>query len=420
MRAGRFPIDAAEPLLPNHGALAADDDRGAREAAGANPPLHHAINDAQARCRHPDGSRCFDRQSSVSSSYGEGSEQRKHHGGPLLPKRPTEPRPETHTGLGAWGSTPGLSKSDGLQLSQERGQQQRTVVRNGKLAGFDPVERPHDLRSGELSYFNMWGCIQLARRNTCSFVTRLASASSCAWWYERVGLRRDRVIDRSDRPEFWPRAEVADKALATELHRTVTKQATGMETDHALIRRAIDGDERALRQLWSQYSPHIDAVVRRLVGGDADLAADIAQDVWIQIFRALGSYRGDAQFGTWAHRIAVNRTLNALRKARRLGRLEVEIEEDSSAVEMDSDRAFLAASIEEAAARLPAGARTVFVLHDVEGYTHDDIARELGITTGASKSQLFKARARLRRLLAHLIDVPTPATELRTHVAPRS
>ncbi len=213
---------------------------------------------------------------------------------------------------------------------------------------------------------------------------------------------------------------MASARSATEVDATVTNQANGMETDHALIRRAVGGDERALRQLWSQYSPHIDAVVRRLVGGDPDLAADIAQDVWIQIFRALGSYRGDAQFGTWAHRIAVNRTLNALRKARRLGRLEVDIEEDSSTVEMDGDRAFLAASIEDAAARLPAGARTVFVLHDVEGYTHEDIARELGITAGASKSQLFKARARLRRLLAHLIDVQTPATELRTHVAPRS
>ena len=213
---------------------------------------------------------------------------------------------------------------------------------------------------------------------------------------------------------------MASAGSATEVDETVTNQANGMETDHALIRRAVGGDERALRQLWSQYSPHIDAVVRRLVGGDPDLAADIAQDVWVQIFRALGSYRGDAQFGTWAHRIAVNRTLNALRKARRLGRLEVDIEEDSSTVEMDSDRAFLAASIEDAAARLPAGARTVFVLHDVEGYTHEDIARELGITAGASKSQLFKARARLRRLLTHLIDVQTPATELRTHVAPRS
>src|SRR5689334_18750512 len=110
--------------------------------------------------------------------------------------------------------------------------------------------------------------------------------------------------------------------------------ADGMETDRFLIRRAIDGDERALRQLWSQYSPHIDAVVGRLVG-DPDLAADIAQEVWIQIFRALKSWRGDAQFSTWAHRIAVNRTLNALRRVRRLGKLEVEIEEDTAAVEED-------------------------------------------------------------------------------------
>jgi RNA polymerase sigma-70 factor (ECF subfamily) len=191
-----------------------------------------------------------------------------------------------------------------------------------------------------------------------------------------------------------------------------------METDHLLIRRAIDGDERALRQLWSQYAPHIDAVVRRLAG-DPDLAADIAQDVWMQIFRALKTYRGDAQFSTWAHRIAVNRTLNALRKVRRLGRLEVDIEDDTAVVEEDRDASFVVASIERAAARLPEGARMVFVLHDVEGYTHEDIARELGITVGASKSQLFKARAKLRRLLAHLVDVSEPATE-RSHVAPRS
>ena len=190
-----------------------------------------------------------------------------------------------------------------------------------------------------------------------------------------------------------------------------------MDSDHLLIRRAIDGDERALRQLWSQYAPRIDAVVKRLAG-DPDLAADIAQDVWIQIFRALKTYRGDAQFGTWAHRIAVNRTLNALRKVRRLAKVEMDIEEDSVSVEPDSDRAFVAASIEEATRKLPEGARTVFQLHDVEGYTHEDIARELGITPGASKSQLFKARAKLRRLLAHLVDhLPAPS---RAHVAPAS
>ncbi len=192
----------------------------------------------------------------------------------------------------------------------------------------------------------------------------------------------------------------------------------GMETDQLLIRRAIQGDERALRMLWSQHAPHIDAVVRRLVG-DPEQAADIAQDVWMQIFRALPGFRGDSQFGTWAHRIAVNRTLNALRKSRRIAKAETAIEEDTAATEIDDERAFLAASIDQAAARLPEGARMVFLLHDVEGYTHEDIARELGITTGASKSQLFKARAKLRRLLAHLVDVPKPASG-QAHVAPGS
>src|SRR4029078_2797289 len=121
-----------------------------------------------------------------------------------------------------------------------------------------------------------------------------------------------------------------------------------MDHELLIIRRAIDGDEGALRALWTRHAPHIDIVVRRLVGGDADLAADIAQDVWIQIFRALPSYRGDSQFSTWAHRIAVNRTLNALRKSRRIARSEAYIEADTVTVEHDSERALLAASIEDA------------------------------------------------------------------------
>ena len=181
-----------------------------------------------------------------------------------------------------------------------------------------------------------------------------------------------------------------------------------MGTDIAVIRRAVAGDERALRALWTQHAPHIDAVVRRLVG-DADLAADVAQEVWIQIFRALPTYRGDSQFGTWAHRIAVNRTLNALRRARRLARVETEIDDDSAAVEHDGERSLLLATIEDAAAKLAPGARAVFVLHDVEGYTHEEIAASLGITAGGSKSQLFKARAKLRKLLAHLVDEPGAA-----------
>jgi RNA polymerase sigma-70 factor (ECF subfamily) len=180
-----------------------------------------------------------------------------------------------------------------------------------------------------------------------------------------------------------------------------------MTPDQIIVRRAIDGDERALRQLWMQHAPHIDAVVLRLCG-DRDLAADVAQEVWIQIFRALPSYRGDSQFGTWAHRIAVNRTLNALRKIRRIARVETDIEDAKNTAvadtEAESDRTFLAESIQQAMQQLSPGARTVFTLHDIEGYTHEEIATELGITPGGSKSQLFKARAKLRRLLAHVAD----------------
>ncbi|HKG95303.1 MAG TPA: sigma-70 family RNA polymerase sigma factor [Gemmatimonadaceae bacterium] len=198
----------------------------------------------------------------------------------------------------------------------------------------------------------------------------------------------------------------------------MTKSPKPMGMDQLVIQRAIEGDERAMRQLWSQHAPHIDAVVRRLVGGDPDLAADIAQEVWIQIFRALPSYRGDAQFGTWAHRIAVNRTLNALRRSRRIAKIETEIEDDVAAVEdLVAERSLLMASIQEAAAKLAPGARAVFMLHDVEGYTHEEIAAELGITPGGSKSQLFKARAKLRRLLAHMVDAPGPGTD-REHAAP--
>src|SRR5512146_1801303 len=139
-----------------------------------------------------------------------------------------------------------------------------------------------------------------------------------------------------------------------------------MDHELLIIRRAVDGDEGAIRALWTRHAPHIDMVVRRLVGNDLDLAADVAQEVWIQIFRALPSYRGESQFGTWAHRIAVNRTLNALRKIKRISKIETEIEDDSAFVEGDSDRTFLAESIEQAMEQLSPGARTVFVLHDIE------------------------------------------------------
>jgi len=191
-----------------------------------------------------------------------------------------------------------------------------------------------------------------------------------------------------------------------------------METDAAIVRRAIDGDERAMRLLWNQHAPHVEAVVRRLAG-DPDLAQDIAQEVWIQIFRALPSWRGDAKFSTWIHRVAINRTLNAMRPVKRAAAVESEIEEHSVIVEQDAERRMLAQNIEAAAQQLSPGARTVFYLHDVEGFTHEEIAEQLGITPGGSKSQLFKARAKLRRLLAPLVDTMSQAAGLdRSYAAP--
>src|SRR5437868_10900909 len=132
-----------------------------------------------------------------------------------------------------------------------------------------------------------------------------------------------------------------------------------MDSDQLLVRRAIDGDERAMRMLWTRHASHVDAVVRRLVG-DPDAAADVAQDVWIQIFRALPSWRGDSQFGTWIHRVAVNRTLNVLRGLRRTEKVETSLDDGGTddqpgsalaaavAVEPEGERALLAATIEDA------------------------------------------------------------------------
>ena len=189
------------------------------------------------------------------------------------------------------------------------------------------------------------------------------------------------------------------------------------DSDSRLVRLAIAGDEGAMRLLWERHRGHVNAVVGRLVD-DPDQAADVAQEVWVQLFRALPSWREDARFATWLHRVAVNRTLNALRAHRRAHRYEAPLdvtawEAGATAVEAapvsEAERALTAGAIAAAARQLAPGARQVFYLHDVEGYTHEEIAASLGITSGGSKSQLFKARAKLRRLLAPLVDGGVPA-----------
>lgn len=171
-------------------------------------------------------------------------------------------------------------------------------------------------------------------------------------------------------------------------------------TESQLIRQAADGDARAIRSLYDRYAPRVFAVVRRIAGDD-ELAQDYAQEAWIRAVRALPTFRGDARFSTWLHRIAVNSALQALRKADTRRKREAPFPTDVPVAPRGGDT-LLQRRLEKALDRLPEGMRQVLILHDVEGYTHEEIGDALGVAAGTSKSQLFKARAKMRELLSPL------------------
>ena len=167
-------------------------------------------------------------------------------------------------------------------------------------------------------------------------------------------------------------------------------------TETELVRRASIGDETAMHALYRRYAPRVYAVVRRLADDDA-LADDWAQEAWIRAFRALPRFRGESAFSTWLHRVAVNSALQGRRKRSRHDGREAELPE--SVPGGRSDPTVLRISLERSLERLPEGMRQVLVLHDVEGFTHEEIGEMLGIAPGTSKSQLFKARAKMREML---------------------
>jgi RNA polymerase sigma-70 factor, ECF subfamily len=169
-----------------------------------------------------------------------------------------------------------------------------------------------------------------------------------------------------------------------------------IEFENEVIRRAGRGEAAAIRILYERYAAHVYSVVRRLAGDDAT-AEDWAQDAWIRALRSLPGFRGEARFSTWIHRIAVNCALQGQRSRQRRERREEPGDEPVTAG--GDERALLRLRLEEALQRLPAGMREVLVLHDVEGFTHEEIAGMLQIAAGTSKSQLFRARARMRQLL---------------------
>ncbi|MCE2455586.1 MAG: sigma-70 family RNA polymerase sigma factor [Gemmatimonadetes bacterium] len=171
-----------------------------------------------------------------------------------------------------------------------------------------------------------------------------------------------------------------------------------------MIRRAARGDPEAVKVLYDRYSPRVYAVVRRIVGDD-NSAEDCTQEVWMRVFGALDRFRGEARFSTWVHRIAVNAALQEVRSADARRKREEFVALDRR-IEARTGDPLLRHRLERALDRLPLGMRRVIILHDVEGFTHEEIGRKLGVTSGTSKSQLFKARAKMRNMLTQTVSEP--------------
>jgi RNA polymerase sigma-70 factor, ECF subfamily len=170
--------------------------------------------------------------------------------------------------------------------------------------------------------------------------------------------------------------------------------------DRELIGRVQAGDVRAERELYDTHVDRVYRLVYRMVD-DPHRAQDYTQEAFIRAFRRLGDFRGESALSTWICAIAVSVTLNGLRSLKRAREREVGLDDAPAIgvrpVEADPD---LKVRLTQAIDRLPEGYRTVFVMHDVEGFTHEEIAATLGVQTGTSKAQLFRARARLREALA--------------------
>ena len=173
--------------------------------------------------------------------------------------------------------------------------------------------------------------------------------------------------------------------------RTETAPAADRELADALL---LDGDERAFRELYRRHTPRLFQVVLRVVGGSEHDAEDVVQETWIRATEKLGGFRWEAAFATWLTGIGLNVARQLLRKRGRWVELDG-VPEPWRPPPHDGERI----DLERAIALLPAGYRTVLVLHDVEGYRHEEIGGMLGISPGTSKSQLFNARRSLRQAL---------------------
>jgi len=178
------------------------------------------------------------------------------------------------------------------------------------------------------------------------------------------------------------------------------------DDDQLLIRTILEnGSPAAARALVERYTPQVLPIVQRILATDRTQAEDVVQEAWVRAFAQLSSFRHDGPFPAWLTRIAIRGAYDHLRRS--LGRHFVEFNDtfaDVSAADLDHD---LRLDLERLIARLPPGCRAVLVLHDIEGFTHEEIHADLNIAVGTSKAHLFRARSLLKRwLLKHAQEVP--------------
>jgi RNA polymerase sigma-70 factor (ECF subfamily) len=177
---------------------------------------------------------------------------------------------------------------------------------------------------------------------------------------------------------------------------TRRKAKARSEEEKALVQACRRGEDWAMEALYHRYKRRVFGVVTR-IAGPAD-AEEVAQEVFVRIFRGLAKFRGDSQLSTWIYRLSVNAALTYVtrRPKDRGGEEKLETMAAPSRPRRDPQ---LAARLESALQELPTGYRTVLVLHDVEGLSHEECAAIMGCRVGTSKSQLHKARAKMRELL---------------------
>lgn len=186
----------------------------------------------------------------------------------------------------------------------------------------------------------------------------------------------------------------------------VTGTATDLVTasDFELTQAAARGQMDAFETLYERHHRRVYSLCLRMLANPTE-AEDLSQEVFVQLFRKVGSFRGESAFTTWLHRMTVNQVLMHFRKRGvRLEQTTEEGDELNSVVQAGTERpqsmpVVDRIALDRAIAQLSPGYRTVFVLHDVEGFEHEEVARSLGISVGTSKSQLHKARMKLRGLL---------------------